>query len=276
MIKSCFHAIFGLVAYFSVVLTLVISVPIFLLGLDDSTHNLIPAICDINIALSKSAPIFPSFSACTNNFILFSIFGATHSIMSTLWFKPRMAKILSILTFGIVNEDWDRSIFIFVSSTQLYSVMYFYQSMPEIAYEFSDSLKFIPYTVNALGVCLLLACTIQLDHLEFFGLRKALKIDQHALRIYPAGHFIKEYLYGFCRHPIMVALFLMFWSFPVVTFGHLQWSVMTTGYIFLAVFCFEEPRLVSMFPETYNGYKKETGAFCPMFGKKRENGKKVE
>jgi len=275
MIKSCFHAIFGLISYFSVVFTLVISVPIFLLGLDNSTHHIIHRLCDLNIAHSKSAPIFSDFSACTNNVILFTVFGVTHSIMSTLWFKPKMAKVLSVLTFGVVNDDWERSIFNFVASIQLYAVMYYYQAIPEVVYEFTDNLKFIPYTINVLGICLLLACTIQLDHLEFFGLRKALKIDQHALRIYPADSFIKEYFYGFCRHPIMLALFLMFWSFPIFTVGHLQWSTMTTFYICLAVFCFEEPRFVSMFPDIYNGYKAETGAFCPMFRKKK-NGKKNE
>ena len=56
-VMGVIHAGFGLVAYVSVVFTLLLSVPIFLLGLDASIHPVIPQICDLSITKAAATPL---------------------------------------------------------------------------------------------------------------------------------------------------------------------------------------------------------------------------
>ena len=61
------------------------------------------------------------------------------------------------------------------------------------------------------------------------------------------------------------------------TEAHLLWAVMTTVYICIAVFCFEEPRLVQECGQTYVQFQQERGAFCPfVFEKKKISRKRAE
>jgi protein-S-isoprenylcysteine O-methyltransferase Ste14 len=280
MIKPVAHAVFGLTAYLSVVWVLVLSVPIFLLGLNQPETFNNPTIQTIasficNFTITKTTVENPVaqgsvFSSIVHNLFLFTIFGVTHTILATVSMKVKLGNFLKQITFGVVDYDWNRSIFNFVAAAQLWFIMMYYQAVPDVIFQLPEGVKWVAYLINALGVVLLLACTIQVDHLEFFGLRKALRIENDFLRIHPANSFIDTFFYGFCRHPIMLSLLMMFWSFPVYTVGHLQWSVMTTGYILIGVYCFEEPKLALSFPKKYDDYKRETGAFCPMFRQKKD------
>ena len=222
-----------------------------------------------SISVQKSDPIL-GLSVLANNVFLLLIFFITHSIMATLWFKPLLAKTLSKLTFGIINDQWDRTIFIAVAAAQLHIIQEFWQPMNEILYEFPREWHGVVYGFNLGGILILFGCTCVLDHFDFFGLRVALNMGDW-LRLHPKDTFVKSNFYGFCRHPIMVGLFLMFWSFPVITTGRLLWSIGTTVYILVAVFCFEEPRLIDQCGQTYLDYKQEVGAFCPfVFNKEKK------
>ena len=51
----------------------------------------------------------------------------------------------------------------------------------------------------------------------------------------------------------MTGLILMFWATPVMTVGHMLFSVVVTAYILLSVKFSEEPRLKVVFKD-YNKY----------------------
>merc|ERR1712150_365915 len=114
------------------------------------------------------------------------------------------------------------------------------------------------------GLVILLACTIQLDHFEFLGVKRAVGLPQKFLRFYPVGTLVDSYLYGMCRHPLMTAQFMMFWIHPEFTVGHLTLALTGTIYIVFAVYVFEEPRMCKQFPKSYVSYRDRTPAFCPI------------
>ena len=156
--------------------------------------------------------------------------------------------------------------FVLMASFQLYAIMYFWQPMNVVIFELPEFLKPAAVVLNISGLVLLLSCTVQLDHLEFLGLKQSLNLPAHLLRFYPVGVLIEEYFYGIIRHPLMVAQFMMFWIHPVFTVGHAVLAVGGTAYALAAVYLLEEPRLVKQFPKSYPGYKNRTPAFCPIFG----------
>ena len=199
MIKPVAHAVFGLTAYLSVVWVLVLSVPIFLLGLNQPETFNNPTIQTIasficNFTITKTTVENPVaqgsvFSSIVHNLFLFTIFGVTHTILATVSMKVKLGNFLKQITFGVVDYDWNRSIFNFVAAAQLWFIMMYYQAVPDVIFQLPEGVKCVAYLINALGVILLLACTIQVDHLEFFGLRKALRIENDFLRI--LGVFLK-------------------------------------------------------------------------------------
>jgi protein-S-isoprenylcysteine O-methyltransferase Ste14 len=65
------------------------------------------------------------------------------------------------------------------------------------------------------------------------------------------------------RHPIMLGFLLAFWGAPVMTQGHLLFTIVTTAYILVGI-KLEERDLVGVFGERYRNYLKAVSAVIPM------------
>jgi len=269
LIKDSLFAVFSIFAYCYSASTLLCVTPVFLLNLNEKLpeylEDLMPTISG-NVHEKSDERTF-DYEILKNNLFLLGQFAIIHSIMSTLWFKKIFFGLLKLVTFGLIDHKWDRSIFVTVAATQLIAVYKYWISMNYVLYEVSECMVNFFYFLNFTGYLVLFLATFNLDHFEFFGLRDGLKMGD-TFRLYPKDIFVKDYFYGFCRHPIMVALFLMLWTVPVMTLGSLVFSSACTLYILFAVFLLEEPRLVYLSRNKkygYKNYKREVGAFCPFF-----------
>ena len=65
----------------------------------------------------------------------------------------------------------------------------------------------------------------------------------------------------------MLGFIIAFWSTPVMTLGHLIFSITTTLYIFIAVKFLEEKDLLKAHGKTYEDYQKKVPMIIPLIGK---------
>ena len=74
---------------------------------------------------------------------------------------------------------------------------------------------------------------------------------------------MKVGLYRLVRHPIMTGFLIAFWAAPTMTAGHLLFTLVTTGYIVIAVLRLEEKDLIAQIGDDYITYQNEVPAFIP-------------
>lgn len=100
-----------------------------------------------------------------------------------------------------------------------------------------------------------------INHFELFGLAQI--VNNLKNRKTPNPKFQTNYFYKLVRHPIMLGFLIAFWATPVMTFGHLLFSIVTTLYIFVAVKYLEEKDLRKSIGEEYKSYQQEVPMIIP-------------
>ena len=105
-----------------------------------------------------------------------------------------------------------------------------------------------------------------INHFDLFGLKQ---VYDHWKGNRPGpAKFTVRFFYGFVRHPIMLGFLIAIWATPVMTVGHLLFSIVTTAYIIIAVKYFEEKDLRDALGEQYVQYQKKVPMLIPFLGRK--------
>jgi methanethiol S-methyltransferase len=110
------------------------------------------------------------------------------------------------------------------------------------------------------GWCIAFIATFQIDHFELFGLHQGYRALKGMPE--PEPRFRQKGFYNYVRHPIQTGTLIGLWATPVMSGGHLLFSLGMTLYVLIGL-TLEERELVKTLGEVYARYKKEIPMLFP-------------
>jgi protein-S-isoprenylcysteine O-methyltransferase Ste14 len=184
--------------------------------------------------------------------VLLLAFAIQHSVMARPEFKKWWTRF--------VSPAIERSTFVLAASLLLFAICLAWQPLPAVVWRTSGATAALLAGLFWLGWLIVLASTFMIDHFDLFGLRQVWRYAQG--RAQSAPRFVERLLYRLVRHPIMLGFLIAFWAAPLMSVGHLLFSVTTTIYILVAL-QLEERDLTRAHARTYESYRRRVPMLLP-------------
>jgi len=187
------------------------------------------------------------------NIALLLMWGVQHSVMARGWFKE--------LISSVVPHHVERATYVLVSAITLAVFMLFWEPMEGIIWQVeSEWVQQLIWGLFGFGWVMILVSTFLTDHFDLFGLRQGWL--HFVKKTYTPVVFSQNIFYRWIRHPMMLGIVIAFWAIPVMTLGHLVFSIGMTVYVLIGIH-FEEKGLAAHLGEEYTEYQKSTKKIIP-------------
>ncbi len=194
------------------------------------------------------------------NVLLLGVFAIPHTIMARPTFKRWWTKM--------VPEPIERSTYVLVSNLALILLFWQWRPMGGMIWNVENSIgRMILWGLFGLGWLLVLLSTLQINHLDLFGMRQVWLFFRG--KPYTAVKLVTPVFYKHVRHPLYVGWIIAFWATPTMTAAHLLFALATTAYILIAI-QFEERNLAEAHGEGYIKYRERTPMLVPRLWRRRE------
>lgn len=194
------------------------------------------------------------------NTLLLATFALQHGVMARDGFKSWLTKW--------VPEPLERSAFVIAASSVLGLLYWLWQPIPAVVWDVQlPWLRGAMWSVFAAGILLVLYTSFLIDHFDLFGLRQVWLYYRG--QPYTPIPFSAHSLYTYVRHPMMLGLLLVFWSVPTMSWGHVLFSALMTGYVVVGIHM-EERSLVRKLGDEYRCYRERTSMLIPWFPERRQ------
>lgn len=244
--KKSMAFIYGLIAY-------VIFLIAFLYAIGFVGNFIVPKSID-----SGTETIF--LNALLVNALVLSLFVIQHSIMARPAFKKWFTRFIS--------PAIERSTFVLLTSLILLLIFWQWQPVTTVVWNVeNETFALILTGVFFFGWLVVFLSTFMINHFELFGLKQ---IFDNLKNRQPQSHVLQvNFFYKIVRHPIMLGFIIAFWATPLMTVGHLIFTLGTTIYIIIAVKYLEEKDLRNYIGKEYEEYQKKVPMLIPFmkFGK---------
>lgn len=237
--KKNFVLLFGVIAY-------AFFLAAFLYAIGFVTNLVVPKGID-----GGSQPL--SLTAVLVNALLLTLFAVQHSVMARPAFKRRIIRF--------VPPAMERSVFVLFCSLLLLLLFWQWRSIDVVVWQTTGAAAVLINLLCFAGWLIVLAATFMINHFDLFGLKQV--VDHLRSKDAKGPAFKITWFYRLVRHPLMLGFLIAFWAAPVMTVGHLLFTVATTAYILIAVKFFEERDLIKTHGEDYLAYKKRVPMLVP-------------
>ena len=208
-----------------------------------------------NLGVTRSIDSGPAASpavAMALDVVLLGLFAVQHSVMARPAFKRWWIRI--------VPPSVERSTYVLASSLALILLFWLWRPLPAVVWEVEGPIAVAAWVLFGVGWGVALISTFLIDHFDLFGLRQVYLSAKG--QPYTPPPFRTTAIYKIVRHPIMLGFLIAFWATPAMTWGHLLFAGMTTGYILVGVWL-EERDLRAAFGGAYEEYRQRVGMIVP-------------
>lgn len=208
----------------------------------------------------SSPQTLPVWAALIINTALVILFGLQHTVMARQWFKDHLTRY--------IPQSAERSTYVLLSGIALIAVVLFWQPVDGIVWKVDaepwHTLLIVTYL---LGWLFSVVASFIINHFELFGLQQVyLNLKNREV---PDIAFQEKLFYTFVRHPIQLGVLIGIWFTPMMTYGHLFFSVLFSLYILVGLY-YEEIDMKQHFGVLYSDYKKRVGMLFPrLFERKK-------
>ena len=194
-----------------------------------------------------------AINAIVVDLLLLGIFAVQHSVMARQGFKRKWTQVVSWYA--------ERSTYVVAASAALALVLWQWRPIPSVMWDARGGWIETPLRLLSwLGWGILLLSTFLVNHFELFGLRQVW--GHFRSREFHSPAFKTPGLYRIIRHPLYAGFLIAFWATPLMTAGHLLFSIACTGYILLGIY-FEERDLIKAFGQEYRNYQRRVPMLVP-------------
>ena len=155
------------------------------------------------------------------NFSLFSAFALHHSVFARASVRSFVARM--------VPRDAERRFYVAIASVLLIAVCVWWRPIPGVAWNLEGASRWLAYAVQAAGLWLTLQSAAVLGIRELAGLAPTSSVTTAPVEFKTTGP------YGWVRHPIYLAWCLMVLAAPSMTLTRLEFALVSTLYLVVAI-----------------------------------------